>query len=257
MRMPEPANSTPARLMSLAQCQAHMRADPLLGEKAPSLITLKRWSSSGLLKPAMHPRQPKRAGRLKPGAGQGDARQRHAYDLDRVIQITKEALADRFAAPAPTPVVPRAVGTVEPVEPSPAAAAAMPPAGGQPPGSVTTGGAAMQPAAHRAADQPELLGQILASMQDLAAAVKRHASLIEGGLADLAATRRMLMNKYDGERTAMSMRIDELSQRNALLEKSATSIDVPKLNSLLTRISDQLNQMAGASGPAAGNQERP
>jgi hypothetical protein len=195
--------------ISLTECALRLRAE--LGDAAPALVTLKRWSAAGHLDTAKH--LARHASRAR-------------YQFPIVLQIAKSKRDTRQEPPAATSadagegrelgrgVDPDALVSLEAmIDRSVRAAvdAARPPSTQE----------AIDGAVSRALDQ------VLAKMA--------------APLANLEAARRMLMSKYDAEANLLRQRIEELQLENQRLKLRASDVDAGKMNSLLQRILDRLN----------------
>ena len=188
--------------VSLNICAERLRAADALGDQAPAHITLKRWSADGKLASAV----------IRHG-------KRKLYDPQQVLRIAVQAQKGR--------VTHEGAG-------SQVAVTALP--------SSSPDSSASQPRNEGVPADRVLLDRIALGIEGLRDEFMNRLASIENGLSNLEATRRLLMTKYDAEATLLRGRVASLERDASAAQGSTPSVDVAKLNMLLSRVSDQLGR---------------
>ena len=221
----------PEPLLSLRQCERQL--SDRLGEGAPAYTTLKRWAAAGVLKPAQG---------LKPGGT------RPLYRLAPMLTIAtrrQEVAAQkrsngRDEQPQPTASAPSPVlALVErPALQSPVERLRLVPAQSQGDAATDLGAPGIR---ELLSEMSQTLIEIRDSLVGRAELQREVASQVES----LDAARRSMMNKYDSEANLLRQRAAALAEQNGALKKEASSIEVAKLNRLMSNVSDTLATLAG------------
>lgn len=209
-------------LLSLPEC--HQRLTVLMGETAPAIVTLKKWSSRGKLKTAK--------------VQEGRSRPRYRFSVVRKLaeqsvakQQALKLQQDQARAASKRPAVPR---------PARKAAVDLAPLLDSLRTELGTAAAAIQTAVRQ-----ELAEKALSSaLQD---AVSRELTKVSGEVLSaihvIDSIKRHLMNKYDAEVTALKERVRELERENATLREQSRSLDAQRVNANLTRILEKIDTL--------------
>ena len=220
---------SPARptetLQSLRECAKQLAGEDWLGSRAPAYITLKRWAKQNLLKTARV---------LKAGV------HHPLYRLEEVARIARERHGQAEAKLAPVAARPAQPGApaarIEGEFPR-TAVPAIPQLPLRLLGAEDVGQAAI-------AGTLALIADTLIEIRNSLAGRSKQEDLLINGLTDLDVTRKLLMNKYDGELTSLQKKVGDVTAENAALKKMHSPIDVAKLNMIMSRVSDQLAGLA-------------
>lgn len=204
------------RALSLRACQSALSGR--LGPLAPSYPTLKRWAAAGRLVRALAPK------------GEGAGR----YHLDRLIKILLDIDPQRYAGLAP-----RADASTEDQ-----AVGAPPATATHRPAMARPGEPIRHPAASDASEHlPALrraVEQVASDLARLAEGLEARLERLEAGVANLEATRRMLMNKTDAELTAWRRRAESAEAQLAEVKRQAGQVDVLRISRLLAQVEEHL-----------------
>lgn len=192
--------------LTLQECADRLRLDLKL--QAPALVTLKRWSASGLLDVAKT-------------VPDGAARAKYSYPM--VLQVARKNTRSR--APSRSPARLDASSAHRPI------AAARPEvrSSDAPKSTVEIDLAHLSKAV--AAELAPIMSQALVATQ----------KQVLDGLANLDATRKSLMLRYDAE--VHSLRDTVVALRLEQKRLSAEAVDVGRLNVQLSRLTDRIESL--------------
>jgi len=195
--------------LTLQECAARLHAEVHLGGPAPSLITLKRWSAAGLLDKAK-------------AVPAGSVRAKYQYA--RVRNLVKAKIQRNRRS--------QAAGK--------RAASGKSAARGAEPSRVDDADQDHEPNETSQlikVDLEQLTSVVTAELSKItqtALAVSRQQ--IMDGLANLDATRKMLMQRYDAEFHLLRSRVEELTAENKRLRAEAGDLDGARIVSSLNHI---------------------
>lgn len=192
------------RALSLRACQSALSGR--LGPLAPSYPTLKRWAAAGRLARALAPK------------GEGAGR----YHLDRLIKILLDIDPQRYAVLAPRTGAPTDDQAV---------------AGGA---STATHCPAASDASEHLPALRRAVEQVAADLARLAGGLEARLERLEAGVANLEATRRMLMNKTDVELTAWRRRAESAEAQLVEVKRQAGQVDALRISRLLAQVEEHL-----------------